>query len=159
MNGQNSNAFITGLYRAERDQVFNFDTRQNHSANNSKSNLLYQGILKGSSHVVWQGMVEVQKETRGVDGFQAHRALLLDDGVHCVSLPGLEISTDDVRCSHAVAAGSLDEEQIFYLKARGIPTDKAEEMILDGYFESALERLPSSEFKKLSRETLLLKTD
>ena len=156
---ENSEATVTGLYKASAEQIFNFDTRQNHFADNSKSDLLYKGALREDGRAVWQGMVDVKPGTKGVDGFQTHRAILVSPKSKCDSLPGLEINTDEVRCSHAVAIGSLDVDQIFYLQARGIPPGEAAEMILNGFYEASLERIPTEEFRKKTREQFTLNTE
>ena len=159
MVGQGSEAMITGLYQAEGDQFFNFDTHQNHSASRSKSDLLFKGALDNKSRAVWRGMINVEQETVAVDGFQAHRVLLLEDGTRSISLPGLEISTEDVRCSHAVAAGSIDDDQMFYLRTRGIPAKEAEIMILNGFFEAALARIRSETLRQQASNYLNIKID
>ena len=77
-----------------------------------------------------------------IDGFQACRNLMLSDDVRMDSIPGLEIEADDVACSHAATFGTLEEEPIFYLMSRGIPRPEAQLMVIDGFFDELLQRVP-----------------
>lgn len=77
-----------------------------------------------------------------IDGFQASRNLLLSDDVRMDGIPGLEIEADDVKCSHAATFGTLEEAPIHYLMSRGIPRNIAEIMLIDGFFDELLQRIP-----------------
>ena len=76
------------------------------------------------------------------DGYQANRNLILSPKAHADSIPGLEILTDDVKCSHGATVGQIDQEQVFYLLSRGIPQRKAERLIVEGFFDPIMQRIP-----------------
>ena len=87
-------------------------------------------------------MIKAQKDAQRIDGFQANRNLMLDRTARADSIPGLEIEADDVACTHASTIGKMDEEEVFYLMARGIPRQRAVEMVVEGFFAPLLRRIP-----------------
>jgi Fe-S cluster assembly protein SufD len=142
LDGRGSWARMSGLFFANKRQHFDLDTQQNHNAPDSVSDLLYKGALKDNARSVWQGMIKALPHSQRIDGFQANRNLLLEDTARADSIPGLEIEADDVRCTHASTVGQIDELEVFYLMARGIPRDKAIEMVVEGFFAPVMERIP-----------------
>jgi Fe-S cluster assembly protein SufD len=154
LQGDGSQASITGIYTPQSDQVFIYDTHQNHNASHTTSDLLFNGVLDGSSYALWKGNVYVASGTKGADGFQINRNLLLDEAAHAESIPGLEIIADDVRCSHAVTLSSVDPEQMFFLESRGIGQAEAEELIVDGFLEAASNRMKDKKLQEIIREAV-----
>jgi Fe-S cluster assembly protein SufD len=118
------------------------DTQQNHLAPNTTSDLLFKGALLGKSRSVWQGMIYVAPGADKTDGYQANRNLILNSESRADSIPGLEIKADDVRCSHGATIGKIDPEQVFYLLSRGIPQKEAEQLIVEGFFDPIMQRIP-----------------
>ena len=104
--------------------------------------LLFKGALKGKSRSVWQGMIYVAPGAQKTDGYQANRNLVLDDQCRADSIPGLEILADDVRCTHGATVGKLEKEPLFYLKVRGIPQADAERLVVEGFFDPIMQRIP-----------------
>ncbi len=142
LDGDDSWGRISGLYFAHRQQHLDIDTQQNHHALRTTSDLLFKGALKGKSRTVWQGMILVDPGAQRTDGFQANRNLLLESTARADSIPGLEIQADDVRCTHAATIGKIDEDEIFYLMSRGIPRDLATKLIVEGFFDPIMQRVP-----------------
>jgi Fe-S cluster assembly protein SufD len=133
---------MTGFYFADGTQHFDHDTQQNHRAPHTTSDLLFKGALKGHSRSIWQGMIYVAPGAEKADGYQANRNLVLSHDARADSIPGLEILADDVRCTHGATVGQLDEEPLFYLLARGIPRPDAERLLVEGFFDPVLQRIP-----------------
>jgi Fe-S cluster assembly protein SufD len=133
---------MSGFFFADKDQLFDLDTQQNHNAPLTTSDLLIKGAAKDHARTVWQGMIKSLPKMQKIDGFQACRNLMLGDDVRMDSIPGLEIEADDVACSHAATFGTLEEEPIFYLMSRGIPRPEAQLMVIDGFFDELLQRVP-----------------
>jgi Fe-S cluster assembly protein SufD len=133
---------ISGFYFANGTQHLDHDTQQNHLAGNTISDLLYKGALMDESRSVWQGMIYVAPGADGTDGYQANRNLILSKGARADSIPGLEILADDVRCTHGATVGKIDEDELFYLYSRGIPKDEARQLIVMGFFERIMDRIP-----------------
>ena len=133
---------ISGFYFTNGIQHLDHDTQQNHLAGNTTSDLLYKGALMDESRSVWQGMIYVAPGADGTDGYQANRNLILSKGARADSIPGLEILADDVRCTHGATVGKIDENELFYLYSRGIPEDEAKQLIVMGFFEHIMNRIP-----------------
>jgi len=142
LDGQGSWGRMSGLFFSDTDQIFDHDTQQNHNAPNTTSDLLFKGALSDRSRSVWQGMIRVQPDAQKTDGFQANRNLLLSEHSRADSIPGLEILADDVRCTHAATIGKLEEEPVFYLMSRGIPRSEATKLLIVGFFDPIMERIP-----------------
>jgi Fe-S cluster assembly protein SufD len=133
---------MSGLFFTHNRQHLDLDTQQNHRALSTTSDLLFKGALKGHSRTVWQGMIVAEPGAQKTDGFQANRNLLLEPTARADSIPGLEIQANDLRCTHAATVGRIDDVEMFYLKSRGIPTLEATRLIVDGFFDPLMQRIP-----------------
>ena len=140
--GPGANSDMLGLYFADEDQHFDFNTSQDHVAPNAHSDLLYKGALDGSSRGVFRGIIRVHEGAQGTDAYQTNRNLLLSDKAEADSLPNLEIEADDVRCSHGATIGQLDQESLFYLMSRGLGREQAERLVVMGFLGEVLSQLP-----------------
>ncbi|MBK8135422.1 MAG: Fe-S cluster assembly protein SufD [Chloroflexi bacterium] len=141
-DGKGSNGRISGFFFADKDQLFDLDTQQNHNAPLTVTDLLFKGAARDTARTVWQGMIKSLPKMQKIDGYQANRNLLLSDDARMDGIPGLEIEADDVKCSHAATFGTLEETPIHYLMSRGIPRNQAELMVIDGFFDELLLRVP-----------------
>ncbi|MGD8750384.1 MAG: Fe-S cluster assembly protein SufD [Anaerolineales bacterium] len=140
--GRGSSGRMSGFYFTDGVQHLDHDTQQNHMAPNTTSDLLFKGALKGRSRSVWQGMIYVAEGAQQTDGYQANRNLVLSEKARADSIPGLEILADDVRCTHGATVGKIDPELIFYLRSRGIPISEAERLVVEGFFDPIMQRIP-----------------
>ena len=140
--GEGARGRMSGFYFTDGNQHLDHDTQQNHLSQNTTSDLLFKGALKGRSRSVWQGMIYVAPGAQKTDGYQANRNLILSDGARADSIPGLEILADDVRCTHGATVGKLEQEPLFYLKSRGIPQAEAEKIVVEGFFDPIFQRIP-----------------
>jgi Fe-S cluster assembly protein SufD len=140
--GEGATGKLSGFYFTDEDQHLDHDTQQNHLAPYTTSDLLFKGALKDKSHSVWQGMIYVAPRAQKTDGYQANRNLILSPNARADSIPGLEILADDVRCSHGATVGKIDAEQMFYLQSRGISRSDAERLIVEGFFDPIMQRIP-----------------
>jgi len=140
--GKGSTGRMSGFYFSNGSQHLDHDTQQNHLAEHTTSDLLFKGALKGNSRSVWQGMIYVAPSAQKTDGYQANRNLVLSPKARADSIPGLEILADDVRCTHGATVGKIDSEPMFYLLSRGIPETEAERLIVDGFFDPIMQRIP-----------------
>ena len=140
--GQGSTGRMSGFYFTDGSQHLDHDTQQNHMAAHTTSDLLFKGALKGHSRSVWQGMIYVAPDAQQTDGYQANRNLVLSQHARADSIPGLEILADDVRCTHGATVGKIDPDLVFYLRSRGIPMDDAERLVVEGFFDPIMQRIP-----------------
>jgi Fe-S cluster assembly protein SufD len=140
--GEGSTGRMSGFYFTDGVQHMDHDTQQNHMAPHTTSDLLFKGALKDRSRSVWQGMIYVAPGAQKTDGYQANRNITLSSKARADSIPGLEIMADDVRCTHGATVGKIDPEEIFYLQSRGLPYDLAERLIVEGFFDPIMQRVP-----------------
>ena len=140
--GSGANARVSGFFFADRDQFFDLDTQQNHNAPLTNTDLLFKGAARDNARTLWQGMIKSLPQMQRIDGYQVCRNLMLSDEARMDSIPGLEIEADDVACSHAATFGTLEEEPIYYLMSRGINRPQAQLMIIEGFFDELLQRIP-----------------
>lgn len=148
-DGPGGDAELLGLYFADDGQHLEHRLLVDHSQPNCKSNVVYKGALQGDpsssrpdAHAVWIGDVLIRAEAEGTDTFELNRNLLLTDGARADSVPNLEIETGEiVGAGHASATGRFDDEQLFYLRARGIPEDQARRLVVRGFFYEIIAKI------------------
>jgi len=138
----NANAYLGGVFFADRKQHFDQKTLQYHSSPDTYSNMLYKGAVKDKGYSVYQGIIRALKNCVGVDSYQTNNNLVLDPTARADSIPSLIIDADELACSHGATFGNLDEEQLYYLRSRGIPEGEARRMLVLGFFDEVIDRIP-----------------
>jgi len=139
--GRGADAQVNGVMFTEGRQQLVYNTLQHHMAPGCHSDLLYKGALQDRSRLVWRGMIKVDKAAQKTDGYQRNDTLMLSREARSDSIPGLEIEADDVRCTHGATSGRVDEEQIFYARARGLTADEAARLVVAGFFQQVFDRI------------------
>jgi Fe-S cluster assembly protein SufD len=142
-------AQLLGTYFADDGQHFESRLLVDHAYPNCRSDVLYKGALQADpesdrpdAHTVWVGDVLIRAEATGTDTYEANRNLVLTDGARADSVPNLEIETGEiVGAGHASATGRFDDEQLFYLQARGIPEVQARRLIVRGFFGEIIQKI------------------
>ena len=136
-------AELLGLFFADAGQHLEHRVFVDHDTPHCRSSVLYKGALQGEgAHTVWIGDVLVRAQAIGVDTYEVNRNLILTDGARADSVPNLELETGEiVGAGHASATGRFDDEQLFYLQARGIPADLARVLVVRGFFADVLQRI------------------
>jgi Fe-S cluster assembly protein SufD len=155
--GPGAEADLIAAYFGSGDQVHDFRTLQDHQSPKTTSDLLFKGVLTDTSRSVYSGLIRIRPGAAGSAAFQTNRNLVLGEGAHADSVPNLEIEENDVKCSHASAVGPVDEDQRYYLEARGVPSDVAERLIVLGFFEDVFERTPVDELREPLRAAVAAK--
>jgi Fe-S cluster assembly protein SufD len=147
--GPGAQAELLGLYFADSGQHLEHRLFIDHDQPNCRSRVTYKGALQGASaHSVWIGDVLIRADAVGTDTYEENRNLLLTDGARADSVPNLEIETGEVRgAGHASTTGRFDDEQLFYLMARGIGEDEARRLVVRGFFTEIIERIAVPEFR------------
>jgi Fe-S cluster assembly protein SufD len=153
--GQGATGRMAGFYFSDGVQHLDHDTQQNHMAPSTTSDLLFKGALKDNSRSVWQGMIYVAPGAQKSDGYQSNPNLVLDKEARADSIPGLEIMADDVRCSHGATVGKIDPSEVFYLNSRGIPKKEAERLIIEGFFDPILQRIPFVRIRERMQQLII----
>jgi Fe-S cluster assembly protein SufD len=147
--GRGGEAELYGLYFADAGQHLEHRQLVDHSVPDCRSYVGYRGALQGTSaHTVWVGDVLIRAAATGTDTYEINRNLVLTDGARADSVPNLEIETGEVAgAGHASATGRFDDEQLFYLMARGIPEEEARKLVVRGFFAELLNRIPVEELR------------
>ena len=147
--GPGGSAQLLGAFLADSGQYVEHRILVEHTAPHCTSSVAYKGALSGAgTHTVWIGDVVVRREAVGTETYEMNRNLLLDDGARADSVPNLELETGDVASAgHASATGRFDDEQLFYLQARGIPELVARQLVVRGFFAEVVNRLGSVEWR------------
>jgi Fe-S cluster assembly protein SufD len=140
--GRGASGTMLAAYFGEQRQMHDIRTLQDHVAPSTTSDLLFKGAVEGLAASIYTGLIHIGKQAAGVNAFQTNRNIKLSDGAWAHSDPNLEIENNDVKCSHASTIGPVDEDQRFYLESRGVPPQVAERLILMGFFDDVLSRLP-----------------
>lgn len=147
LDGEGCDSHMYGLYLLDNDTLADNHTVADHRKPNSFSNELYKGIMNGRSNGVFNGKIYVRPHAQKTNAFQANRNIILTDEAGVNTKPQLEIWADDVKCSHGCTSGQLDEEALFYLRARGINKDTAKGMLLYAFAEEVVNAVKHSAIK------------
>ncbi len=148
MVGTGSSSNMLSINLADGHREIDQRTFQDHAAQHATSDLLYQNVLDDKARTIFAGIIRVEPGQAHTDAYQKVRNLFLSEDAEAISMPGLEILNDDVRCSHGATSSGLDEEELFYMEARGIDRKAAGKLIVAGRFNSLLERIADESLRE-----------
>ena len=152
--GEGARSEMYSINPVEGEREIDQRTLQDHVAPHATSDLLYLNALDDKARTIFAGLIKVQPNASGTDAYQKVRNLILSDEADPNSMPGLEILNDDVRCTHGATNGPVSEDELFYLQARGIPREAASRLIVNGFFNALLEKLPDPELREYLMDLL-----
>lgn len=143
LSSQGASVNMYGVYLANAGQYFEHRPYVDHIAPNCVSNVAYKGALQGKgAHTVWVGDVLIRETATGTSTYELNRNLLLTDGARADSVPNLEIETGKIEgAGHASASGRFDDEQLFYLQARGISENEARKLVVRGFLSELIQKI------------------
>jgi Fe-S cluster assembly protein SufD len=150
LEGVGSEADVLGICFGDGTQHFDHQSLQAHVGPETRSNLLLKVAVRDRARSVYGGMIDVAPTAIHADGYVANRNLLLSQGAKADSIPRLEIRANDVKCGHGATAGHIDSDQRFYLMARGVPPEEASSLIVRGFMDDVLDRVPHRGFAELA---------
>ncbi|SEE47482.1 Iron-regulated ABC transporter permease protein SufD [Arthrobacter alpinus] len=155
-SGTGAEVEMYGLYFADAGQHLEQRLFVDHSTKNCKSRVTYKGALQGdNAHAVWIGDVLIRKQAEGTDTYEMNRNLILTQGARADSVPNLEIETGMIEgAGHASATGRFDDEQLFYLQARGIAEDVARRLVVRGFLNEVIQRIQVPALEERLRESV-----
>ena len=159
--GRGGSVDAYGLYFADAGQHLEHRQLVDHSVPDCRSNVNYRGALQGeTTHTVWVGDVLIQDEATGTDTYEINRNLVLSDGARADSVPNLEIETGEiVGAGHASTTGRFEEEHLFYLQSRGIPEDEARRLVVRGFFNEIVQKIPDEALREELTDTIVARLD
>jgi Fe-S cluster assembly protein SufD len=141
LTGEGARSDMLAIGVATGRQEFDARTLQDHECPHTTSDLLYKNSLDQNARTTFGGLIRVEPHAHFTDAYQTVRNLLLSDDAEANSMPGLEILADNVKCSHGATSGQIDEEEMFYLLARGIPPQVARQLVTIGFLDEVIGRL------------------
>lgn len=139
--GEGARSDLLAVAVAHEKQEFDARTLQDHVSPHTASDLLYKNALTDRARTTFGGLIRVEPHAHFTDAYQKVRNLLLSDDAEANSMPGLEILADNVRCTHGATSGQIDEDELFYLRTRGIPIKAAQRLIVAGFLTEVIQRL------------------
>jgi Fe-S cluster assembly protein SufD len=154
LNAEHCESNLFGLYVLHSKSLTDNHTLVDHRAPNSYSNELYKGIIDQNATGVFNGKIYVQQEAQKTNAFQSNKNILLTDEANIYTKPQLEIWADDVKCSHGCTTGQLDEDQMFYLRSRGLSIESARAILLLAFAEDVVEKIKLEPLKNFIKERI-----
>ena len=154
LQGPGGESEMLALWFGDSHQHIDHHTLQHHAAPSAHSDLLYKGALTDSAKSVFRGVIRVDPDAQLTDAYQTNRNLILSDNASARALPNLEIEADDVRCSHGATVGQVELRQLFYLMSRGLTRKQAERLLVFGFFDEVLARIPVDGVRARIREAI-----
>ncbi|MBC7863959.1 MAG: SufD family Fe-S cluster assembly protein, partial [Bacteroidia bacterium] len=140
---------LNGLTVAKENQLVDNHTVVDHAVPNCESNELYKGIAMGKSVLIFNGKIFVRRDAQKTNAYQSSKNILLSDDATVNTKPQLEIFADDVKCSHGTSTGKVDEEALFYLKARGIGEESARKLLLQAFAGEVTEKIKNEDLRTM----------
>ncbi|OGI20926.1 MAG: Fe-S cluster assembly protein SufD [Candidatus Melainabacteria bacterium RIFCSPHIGHO2_02_FULL_34_12] len=160
LNGYSSGITTHGIVLGDGIQKFDHHTALSHIAPHTRSSLDFRVALKDKSRSAYTGNLKIAHEASKSDAHQENRNLLLSENARAESIPELEILTNDViRCSHGVTVGQVDKDQIYYLMSRGLEQKEAEKIIIEGFLEPTISKIPHEDLKQKIVEKIKFKLE
>ncbi|MBK7388831.1 MAG: Fe-S cluster assembly protein SufD [Bacteroidetes bacterium] len=147
LNDTNCTSHLFGLYILDGDQITDNHTLVDHAMPNCYSNELYKGVIGGKASGVFNGKIFVRKDAQKTNAYQSNKNILLSDDATMNTKPQLEIFADDVKCTHGATTGQLDEEALFYLRARGIGEKSARTLLNIAFVADVLNNIKSDDLR------------
>ncbi len=144
LEGDGSSVDVVGLYFGEGRQILDYRMVIDHVGRSTSSDVLLKGAVEDEAQSVFTGLLRIAPSAARTSAFETNRNLVLSDGAKAHSVPNLEILCDDVVCGHGSSVGPLDSEHLYYLMSRGLGRPRAERLLVRGFFEEVIERLPAA---------------
>lgn len=154
LEGEDAELDLYGLYLCPSDERVSFDVDLRHESNSCRSSQLFKGIVGGTADASFHGLIYVSKGAQKTKASQQNNNILLSKGAKASTKPQLEIYADDVECSHGATVGYLDENELFYMRSRGIPEAEARRFQMISFISPVLERIEENSLRETVLESL-----
>ncbi|HXW36893.1 MAG TPA: Fe-S cluster assembly protein SufD [Nitrososphaerales archaeon] len=151
LDGRGSEAEGFEIFFTDEKQRYDFETNLLHNSADSTGSTQARGVLKDESQSIFKGMIRIGPSSKNSRAYLAHHAMILDRRAKSDGIPGLDILTNEVKATHSASVAQIDEEQLFYLMARGLNADEAKRMVVLGFFEPVLSRVPIEQTREGAR--------
>lgn len=151
LNGRGSLAEGFEIFFTDGKQRYDYETNLIHNSPDSTGSTQARGVLKGESQSIFKGMIKIVNAAKNSRSYLAHHAMILERTAKSDGVPSLEIDNNEVRATHSASVAQIDDEQLFYLMARGLSPDEAKKMVVLGFFEPVLSRVPIEQTREGAR--------
>ena len=155
LNEEGANAKLTGVFTGDTDNAINLNSTMIHHAPHTTGNTLVKGALNGSAKSDLKGMIKIDKHGQGAEDLLTERIILLSSKARAQAEPTLEIDNNEVKATHAASVSKVNEEQLFYLRSRGLSEEQGKNFIVQGFLQEVIDMFPR-EVLPLSRNENLL---
>lgn len=153
LEGDGSSSEMVGLYFGEGSQTLDYRLVINHIGKNTTSDVFLKGAVEDDAESVFTGLLRIEKEAEKTSTFETNRNLVLSENAKAHSVPNLEILCNDVICGHGSSVGPLEGDHLYYLQSRGLTRQRAERLLIRGFFQEVIDRLPIQGIEEpISRE-------
>lgn len=142
LDGDGSSSEVVGLYFGEGNQTLDYRMVINHAGRSTSSDVFLKGAVEDEAQSVFTGLLRIEKDAQKTSTFETNRNLVLSDNAKAHSVPNLEILCNEVICGHASSVGPLEEDHLYYLQSRGLGKERAERLLIRGFFREVIDRLP-----------------
>ncbi len=157
LNAPHAQLHVNGAQNLAEHQVGDITSVITHAASDCISRQTVRNVLDGHARGVFQGKVQVEQVAQKTDGYQMNQALLLSENAEIDAKPELEIYADDVRCSHGATVGALDDDQLFYMRSRGVPEAQARQILIAAFLDEALSLIEDETAQEYCRAMLAIR--
>ncbi len=154
LQGAGGSVEVVGLYFGEMEQVLDYRLVVNHVGRSTSSDVFLKGAVEDHAQSIFTGLLRIEEGAAGTSAFETNRNLVLSEGAKANSVPNLEILCNDVICGHGSSVGPLDTEPMYYLMSRGLSRARAERVMVRGFFEEAIDRLPLDDLDDPARQAV-----
>jgi Fe-S cluster assembly protein SufB/Fe-S cluster assembly protein SufD len=151
LDGRGSAAEGFEIFFTDSKQRYDFETNLLHNSPDSTGSVQARGVLKGESQSIFKGMIKIVRAAKNSRSYLAHHSMILERPARSDAVPSLEIDNNEVKATHSASVAQVDEEQLFYLMARGLPREEARKMVVLGFFEPVLSRIPIEQTREGAR--------
>ncbi len=157
LNGEGASSNNYSLFFGANQQNFDLCFNTIHNAPNTNSDMVSKGALNNKSKAICRGLVRIESNAFGSNGYQKEDILLLSKDAEVDPIPNLEINNHDVKCSHGATVSQVDDEKLFYLKSRGIQEKEATKLIVNGFFESFITKIENENLREKLKKLIEVK--
>ena len=147
LNGFRANSKSWGVVFGDKGQCYDIDCTTNHVASETTSDMLTRVVLNDKAKAIYRGLIKINPNAINCEGYQKDDTILLSDDARADIVPNLEISNNDVKCSHGATISQVDEEKLFYMMSRGLDVKTAKKSIVEGFFEPVIARIQNEELR------------
>ena len=154
-NGPGGNATNLGVMIGKNRQHLDCTTNAYHNVPNTTNDIVANAIMMDNSSSIYRGLIKIAKEAQGTNSFLSNNVLKLSEKAVANSIPALEIDANEVKASHGATIGQIDEEQLFYLRSRGLSQIDAERLIVEGFFEPIIHKITDEKVQEKFRAAIL----